>query len=85
MLFRSVYPNPFNETTNIEFSLNKDENVVVSVYNMLGEKVYSLNNGTMSQGDHMIQLNGANLSSGLYMVSLTAGDNTITRKVSLNK
>lgn len=81
----TVYPNPFNETANIEFSLIKDENVVLNVYNMLGEKVYSVNNGTMSQGEHMIQLNGANLSSGLYMVSLTAGDNTITRKVSLNK
>ena len=80
-----VYPNPFTEITNISFTLKKDENVTINVYNMLGEKVYSNDYGTMSQGEHIIQINGNNLSSGLYLVRLSAGDYTISKKVSLNK
>jgi hypothetical protein len=80
-----VYPNPFNTNTNVAFNLKKDENVTLNVYNMIGEKVYSLNNGMMTEGDHLIQINGSNLSTGLYLVTLTAGDYTATMKVSLVK
>jgi hypothetical protein len=81
----AIYPNPFNNQANINFSLTKDENVTVTVSNLLGQNVMTLNNGLMSAGEHNIMINGNNLTSGMYFVTLKAGDYSITSKVLLNK
>ncbi len=47
-----MYPNPTNKLTNLSYSLEQSQNVNVQVYNMLGENVYSVDNGRMSAGQH---------------------------------
>ena len=66
------YPNPFNPTTTIEFSMPQAAGVTVRVYNVLGQVVKTLVNGTLPPGIHRVQWDatddtGAGVSSGLYI------------------
>ena len=80
-----IYPNPFSGTTNIGFSLDKASNVKLSVMNILGETVDTFDNGFMSEGTHTLVYNGRHLSSGMYFLTLTAGETSITQKISIQK
>jgi len=71
------FPNPFNPTTSIEFSLPVAADVELIVYNMLGQQVVSLINGQRSAGNHSVlwnanDSNGMKLSSGIYFYMLKA-------------
>jgi hypothetical protein len=84
------YPNPFNPTTDIAFSLDKSAEVNLSIYNMLGQKVRTLVNGTRPSGMHVLQWdgrdeNGRNLATGIYLYTLTSGSTSITKKMALMK
>lgn len=81
------YPNPFNPATAIEFSLAKAENVSLTVYNVLGQRVATLlDNQTMSVGTHSVQFDASQLSSGTYVYRLQAGGAyTATRTMVLLK
>ena len=79
------YPNPFNPTTYISFSLPKESNVNLDIYDILGNKVENLINGKMSSGNHQISWSAANFSSGIYFYTLKTDDNTMTRKMILAK
>jgi hypothetical protein len=81
----SVYPNPFNNFTNIEFSLNKASVVKVEVSNFLGKTIYSENAREYPNGTSKIQINSSNMSSGVYLIKLTIGNQTYSRKVSVVK
>ncbi len=76
----SVFPNPFSEATNISFMLNKSSPVVIDVYDMKGQKVFSENKGTLV-GEQKIRLNRNYLSSGVYFVAVTAGEEKFARKI----
>ncbi len=60
------YPNPFNPSTSIAFSLSSDASVVMNVYNLLGQEVATIVNGTMNAGQHSVLFDAVNLNSGLY-------------------
>ena len=83
------FPNPFNPSTNIEFSIPQTSNVTIEVYNIVGERVASLVNKTLDAGYHRINFNASNLPSGTYVYQLKAsGENgTIveTKKMLLMK
>ena len=64
------YPNPFNPSTTVEFSLLESGNVRLDMYNLLGQKVSSLWDGWMSKGIHSIRLDGSYLASGTYFAIL---------------
>ena len=51
------YPNPFNPTTNIKFNLPQQSHVRLVVYDILGNEVATLINGTMEAGNHQIDFN----------------------------
>lgn len=70
------FPNPFNPTTNIEFSLTEKSDVSLIVYNSLGEKISELVNGNMESGHHNVIFDAAELPSGLYIYQMvTKGNN----------
>ena len=73
MLFQN-YPNPFNPTTTISYILSKPSMVLLSVYNVLGQKIKDLVNEKQSSGKHEILFDGSQLSSGTYFYKLTATD-----------
>ena len=64
------YPNPFNPLTNIKFGLPKAENVVIDIYNILGQKVMRLFSGPKSAGYHIIEFNAGSFPSGVYFYRL---------------
>ncbi|MBI3124761.1 MAG: T9SS type A sorting domain-containing protein, partial [Ignavibacteriales bacterium] len=78
-------PNPFNPTTEIKFSLPKNSNVELSVYNLLGEIVQRLAKGMMNAGEHKVVFDASNLSSGVYIYKLTMDNYFSTRKMVLLK
>lgn len=81
-----AYPNPFNPTTNIQYSLEQaSNNVSIRVYDMLGRQVATLVNGPQMAGSHTIQFDAANLSSGIYYVSMVSGQFKDTRSITLLK
>lgn len=82
---RQNYPNPFNPTTIIEFSLPQEENVNLSLYSMLGEKLKVLINEKMTEGMHKYTLDAAALPSGVYVYRIKAGGFVDTKKLLLLK
>ncbi len=79
------YPNPFNPSTTIQYELPVNNNVTLSVYNVLGKEVATLVNGTIEAGVHSVQFNAANLSSGIYFYTLRAGNYVENKKMMLLK
>ncbi|XWN37198.1 MAG: alpha-amylase family glycosyl hydrolase [Balneola sp.] len=64
------YPNPFNPTTNISFNLPAQGNVVVKVFNSLGQEVATLASAFFTKGNHTLTWDAANVSSGIYIYSI---------------
>ncbi len=77
------YPNPFNPTTVIYYALPTDEYVTLKVYNMLGQEVLSLVNGTQSAGYKSVTVDATTLPSGIYTYRLHAGTFSGVKKMLL--
>ncbi len=77
------FPNPFNPTTTIRFSLPKEVRVNLSLYNILGEKVKELKNEVMKPGNYVVNFNANALASGVYFYRIKAGDFVSTKKMIL--
>lgn len=82
---RQNYPNPFNPTTQIEYNLPEAGEVRLEVFNMMGQQVAMLVNGTQSAGSHTVSFDGSELASGMYLYRLTAGTQVLTQKMTLVK
>ncbi len=85
-----IYPNPFNPTTNIAFSLKKPENTRIDIYNIRGQRVTTLVNERMPQGDHHVTWQGVDcndkrVASGVYLIRFEAGETSQIRKALLLK
>jgi hypothetical protein len=79
------FPNPFNPTTQIEFSIPAAGFTSVKVYDMLGKEVATLVNESLNPGTFRTTLDGAKLSSGTYVYQLISGSTRITKKMMLVK
>jgi len=79
------YPNPFNPTTNIHFTLTESNNVRLTVYNMIGQEVAVLVNGFKKAGKHDVTFDAANLSTGVYIYRLVSGGQVKVQKMLLTK
>ncbi|MBL1212069.1 MAG: T9SS type A sorting domain-containing protein [Ignavibacteriae bacterium] len=66
----TVYPNPFNNSAKINFSLTEKSNVKIFLYNTLGEKLLELTNSIYESGEHSVPINGSSLSSGVYLCQI---------------
>jgi photosystem II stability/assembly factor-like uncharacterized protein len=80
------YPNPFNPSTVIEFSLPEDvNNVQLSIYNALGEKVAELVNSALTAGRYSYQWNAQNVATGMYIYKLQTDKFVSVKKMILMK
>ncbi len=84
------YPNPFNPTTSISFNLPTSGHVELTVFNILGQQVATLVDGSLTAGQHEATWNGADESgdavgSGIYFYRLTTSNVTETKKMVLMK
>ena len=77
------YPNPFNPTTMIEYTLTVSSIVQLEIYNTLGETVAQPVNGFRATGKHRVFFDAGGLAGGIYLYRLTAGENSVSRKMIL--
>ena len=66
------HPNPFNPSTTISFSLPVEANVKIKLFNMLGQEITKISEGSFQAGTHNIEFNAQNLTSGAYIYTLEA-------------
>jgi hypothetical protein len=78
-------PNPFTESTIIQFNVPEPSRVVVKLVNTLGAEISTLNNNYMPAGKQNINLDAHNLTSGLYWYVVQIGDYTEINKLILIK
>ena len=79
------YPNPFNPVTNIRFSISKQTNVKITVYNILGQSIQKLIDEKKSPGVYEVQFDGSHLASGIYFYRLETDNFSQTKKLLLLK
>lgn len=82
------YPNPFNPETVISYSLPVASQVLLRIYNTVGQVVRTLMNGSLPAGTHSVRWDGCDdrgmpVSSGVYIYNLNAGSQQISRKMLL--
>jgi hypothetical protein len=79
------YPNPFNPATTIDYSIPKDGNVILSVYNSIGQQVAVLVNKNINAGEYQAVFDGSKFGSGIYYYRLESGNKVIVKKMILLK
>ncbi|MBP3193977.1 S8 family peptidase [Natronogracilivirgula saccharolytica] len=79
------FPNPFDEKTTIRFDLTESGHVDLRVYNMMGERVTTLVDGTREEGPNFVNFEASSIASGLYIVVLRADGRTQSQLVTLIK
>jgi len=79
------YPNPFNPTTTISYSLPQAGHVILKVYDLLGREAAELVNGVKEKGKHTVTFNASKLSSGFYIYTIKVNDFNASKKMLLTK
>ncbi|MBC7382502.1 MAG: T9SS type A sorting domain-containing protein [Bacteroidia bacterium] len=77
----SIFPNPANKTTTIAFGLKSNTEVKISITNLIGQSVKSLDLGKVNTGSYEFPIELSELNAGIYMISITAGNTTHTQKL----
>ncbi len=79
------YPNPFNPETSISFDMPEAGSVNLSVFNLMGQKVATLVNGSMESGRHVVSFSANNMPSGIYLYRLDVNGFSAQKKMFLMK
>lgn len=79
------YPNPFNPSTTISYSLAEASHVELKVFDMLGREIRTLVSRLQAAGEYKVQFNASDLPSGIYIYTLKAGEFKASRKLILLK
>ena len=79
------YPNPFNPATSIKFSIPKDGNATLKIYDIVGNEVATYLEGFVKAGEYNAFIDASNWASGVYFYKLTTSDFTETKKMTLIK
>jgi predicted phage tail protein len=84
------YPNPFNPSTTIKFSLDSPQHVMIQIFDISGRNVGNLVDDIRNKGTYTVSWNGTDnhgnsLASGVYLIQMKAGTYAVTRKVMMLK
>jgi PKD repeat protein len=75
----SIFPNPTSNTCALKFNLLQAKTLTINIFNVIGEKVYSLPKNVYEEGTQEIKLNTHNLSNGMYFVQISDGTRAISK------
>lgn len=81
----SIFPNPFNPSTNISFANPTDSNVKIKIYDLKGQHIKTLLNENLKEGNHLIHWNAKNMASGVYFISIESDKFIDSKKIVLLK
>jgi hypothetical protein len=89
-ILRQNYPNPFNPETVISFSLKEDDRVRISVYNIRGERIYTLLDSNLEAGEHSLLWEGKDdqgrvMPTGVYFYRMETSKESLSKKMLLIK
>ena len=79
------YPNPFNPETTIRYALPQAGKIRLAVYDLLGQEVAVLVDGSRPAGHHTVRFDGEDLPSGSYVYRLQVGEEVVARTMTLVK
>ncbi len=79
------YPNPAKDETTLSFSLDKERQVSLAVYNQLGQLIDIVKEGSFLQGTHEVKYNTRKLATGTYIIRLVYGEGQKTKKMLIVK
>jgi hypothetical protein len=80
------YPNPFNPSTKVQFTVPANGNVRLNVFNIIGQKVATLFNGAAEAGNlYTTNFDASRMATGLYFSVLEFGNQRITQKMLMTK
>lgn len=79
------YPNPFNSNTIINYQIDNDIRVKISVYNILGEKIETLIDEYKNAGIYSLSFNANDLPSGIYIYTMETNNTVLTKKLTILK
>lgn len=79
------YPNPFNPTTVISYSIPNEDHVTLEIFDVLGNKISQLENGYKSAGNYSYEFDATKLTSGIYFYTLKTSNFVETKKMLLMK
>jgi|GEM_PF-2019620 len=80
-----AWPNPFNASTRFSYSLTKNQVVNVSVFDVMGRQIQTLEHGKMAAGTHSLNWNANRLPSGSYYIRVSTAGQVLSQKVVLIK
>ncbi|HZW39267.1 MAG TPA: T9SS type A sorting domain-containing protein [Ignavibacteriaceae bacterium] len=75
------YPNPFNPSTTIKYDLPQESNVILKVYNLLGQTVATIVNTNQKAGTYEYKWDASRFSSGFYIYRIETNKNILTKKM----
>jgi hypothetical protein len=79
------FPNPFNPTTTIEYTVPRQAHIRITVFSVSGQQVAILGDSMVQPGRYAVTWNASDLPSGVYFCRLTTGDTMLTTKLLLLK
>jgi hypothetical protein len=79
----SNFPNPFNSSTIIRFSLEAESHVELAVFDILGRQIDRLVDGYLSSGDYLMEWDARDRPSGVYFYRLVTQDQAVTGRMTL--
>lgn len=76
-----VYPNPFVNSINTSYTLDKDAQVQIELFDINGKLIKTVVNASQTAGEHAVQIDGSTLSNGVYVVKVNIGGNVSSKQV----
>ena len=83
--FVSIFPNPTSGSSFVKFNLSQTKTLLINVYNIVGEKVYSVSKNIYDAGENEVKLNTSNLANGMYIIQLHDGTRAINKPLVVSK
>jgi hypothetical protein len=77
----SNYPNPFNPSTIVRYSVPRTGHVTLSIFDVAGRQIALLVDGTKNQGMHEVMVDASGYASGMYICRLTTGEHVQSAKM----